>query len=98
MVIDRIGNINRIVNTDKTQSSKTKEVKSSATGDTVSISAEAQKAQDVARIKGMVKETSDVREDRIKAVRDKLEAGAYDGPDNEILERVAEKIAQNLTR
>lgn len=98
MVIDRIGNINRVVGPEKGANTKAKDIKSKIGGDTVSISPEAQKAQDTARASGMVKESPDIRQDRVNAVKEKMAAGAYDGPDSEILDKVAEKIAESLTR
>lgn len=96
MVIDRIGNVNKVAGTDSFQSQKPKEVKPSIGEDTVSISKEAQKAQEISRATETVKSSEDIRQDKVKEVREKLERGDYDKPDTEILDRVAEKIAQSL--
>jgi len=98
MVVDRIGNVNKIAGTDSFQSQKTKEVKKSAGEDTVSISQEAQEAKVISRANETVKAAADIRTDRVKEVREKLHRGDYDQPDAEILDKVAEKIAQTLLR
>ena len=98
MVIDRIGNVNKITGSDQFQSQKSKEVKKTVGEDTVSISKEAQKAQVLCRANESVKSAADIRQDRVQEVRAKLQRGDYDKPDNEILDKVAEKIAQSLLR
>lgn len=98
MVIDRIGNVNKVTGSDQFQSHKTKDVKKSIGEDTVSISQEAQKAQVLSRANETVKTTSDIRQERVKEVREKLQRGDYDKPDAELLDKVAEKIAQSLLR
>lgn len=98
MVIDRIGNVNKIAGTDQIQNQKTREVKKSAGEDTVSISQEAQEAKVLSRANETVRASADVRADRVKEVREKLHRGDYDKPDTEILDKVAEKIAQTLLR
>ena len=66
-------------------------------GDSIVISKEAQAAQETAKIIETVKNSSpDIRQDRIQEVKEKMQKGHYDTPDNEILDRVAEKIAQIL--
>jgi len=98
MVIDRIGNTNKITGSDQFQSQKTREVKKSTGEDTVSISPEAQEAKVISRAKDTVNAAADVRADRVKEVREKLNRGDYDAPNTEILDKVAEKIAQTLLR
>ncbi|MDH4200477.1 MAG: flagellar biosynthesis anti-sigma factor FlgM [Spirochaetia bacterium] len=98
MVIDRIGNVNNITGADQIQNQKSKEIKKGIGEDTVSISREAQKAQELSRAGEIVKSAADIRPDRVKEVREKLNRGDYDKPDNELLEKVAEKIAQSLLR
>lgn len=98
MVVDRIGNVNKVTGTDAFQNQKTREVKKSGGEDVVSISQEAQEAKVISRATETVKATADIRMDRVKEVREKLHRGDYDKPDNEILDKVAEKIAQTLLR
>jgi len=98
MVIDRIGNVNKVTGTDSVQNQKTRDVKKSGGEDVVSISPEAQEAKVISRATETVKATADVRMERVQEVRAKLDRGDYDKPDNEILDKVAEKIAQTLLR
>ena len=98
MVIDRIGNINKIIGPDNKQSQKVKSVSTKVGEDTVSISKEAQAAQEAARSANIVKSSSDVRADRVKEVKEKLARGDYDTIDAEILDRVADKIAEALIK
>ena len=98
MVIDRIGNVNNITGADQIQSQKNKEIKKTIGEDTVSISKEAQRAQELSKAGEIVKSAPDIRSERVKEVREKLNRGEYDKPDNELLEKVAEKIAQSLMR
>ena len=98
MVIDKIGNIGKILKPDQSQSAKKTPVTNKSGSDTVNISAEALKAQERAQIENSVKKTSDIRQERVKEVKEKLANGDYDNIDNEILEKVAEKIAQSLIR
>jgi len=98
MVIDRIGNVNKIIGSDKSAPSKIKGEKSEIAGDTVSISKEAQAAQELARTTDTVKRASDIRQDKVNEVKAKLARGDYDVINNEILDRVADKIAQALLK
>jgi len=98
MVIDRIGNVNKVTGTDQFQSQKAREVKKTGGEDVVSISQEAQEAKVLSRATEIVKSTADIRAERVKEVREKLDRGDYDKPDTEILDKVAEKIAQTLLR
>jgi len=99
MVIDKIGNTNKILNGDKIQNPKTREISNrSGESDSVSISNEAQKAQTIAQVTSYVKAAPDIREDKVKEVKEKLAKGYYDDPENKILEKVAEKIADALIR
>ena len=97
MVIDKIGNINNIVEPKGTKAtSKTKNLKKS---DKVEISSEAKQAAETARITQLVKETPDIRREKVEAIKAQIKNGTYDKfVDNKVLELVAEKIAQNLLR
>ena len=98
MVIDRIGNINKVVGSDNVRSKSTKDVQSAQGQDSVSISKEAQQAQEMAQVLSTVREAPDIRQDRVKEVKEKLARGEYDNPESELLDKVAEKIADALTR
>ncbi len=94
MVIDKIGNINNIVETKKTKTvSNTKEAKK---GDSVQISSEGKKAADAAKIAQVVRETPDIRADRVSQIKEQIANGSYDFNDGKILEMVADKIATFL--
>ena len=56
------------------------------------------KAEEAAKASNVIKKTSDIRQERVKEVKAKLERGDYDNIDAEILDKVADKIAQALTR
>ncbi len=94
MVIDKIGNINNIVEPKKTKTvSNTKQAKK---GDSVQISSEGKKAADAARVSQIVKETPDIRADRVSEIKEKIANGSYNFDDGKILEMVADKIATFL--
>ena len=97
-VIDKIGNIGKIFRPNQSQQANAKAPSKDLGSDTVSISQEALKAQEAAKASNFVKNTSDVRQERIKEVKEKLARGDYDNIDNEVLDKVADKIAQALTR
>ena len=48
----------------------------------------------MAHVQKIVKNTSDVRADKVKEAKAKLARGDYDNLDTEVLDKVAEKIAQ----
>ena len=98
MVIDRIGNINKVIGPDNKQNQKVKKVANKVGEDTVSISKEAQAAQEAAKTANVVKSSPDIRAERVKEVQEKLARGDYDTIDAEILDRVADKIADALIR
>ena len=98
MVIDKIGNVGKIFKPEKLQVAKNKPQNQQIGSDTVSISQEALKAEETAKASNLVKKTSDIRQERVKEVKAKLERGDYDNIDAEILDKVADKIARALTR
>lgn len=98
MGIDKISNIGKIFNTQKSKPATPKKAAPSLGQDTVSISSEAVKAQELASATKTVKSSTDIRADKVKAAKEKLARGEYDKIDNEVLEKVAEKIAQALVR
>jgi negative regulator of flagellin synthesis FlgM len=97
MVIDKIGNIKNIIEPKGTKpASKTKNIKKS---DKVEISSEAKKAAESAQLTQMVKETPDIRREKVEAIKAQIKDGTYNKfVDNKVLELVAEKIAINLLR
>ena len=97
MVVDKIGNTGNIIPPGGSRFNKASKKEGVVNPDSVSISREAQKAQEEANWLNIVKKTSDVREERIDAVKQRVSEGYYDNK-TEILEKVAEKIAQALLR
>ncbi len=96
MVIDKIGNINNIIEPKKNRpASGSKEVKKN---DSVQISSEGKMASEISRHTQIVHETSDIRADRVKAIKEQIEKGTYDFDDNKVLEKVAGRIASFLLR
>lgn len=96
MVIDKIGNINNIVETKKTRgTSAAKEVKKN---DSIQISSEGKKAAELAKLSHAVKETPDMRMDRVNEIKEKIASGTYNFNDEKILEMVADRIANFLLR
>ena len=97
MVIDKIGNINNIVEPKSTKSvSKTKEPDKS---DTIQISSEAKEAAESAKYAKIIHETPDMRLERVREIKKQIQAGTYDKfIDDKVLEMVAEKIATQLLR
>ena len=96
MVIDKIGNISNISETKKTKpiSGKREAEKS----DSIQISSEGKQAAEIAKHAQVIKETPDVRMERVREIKQKIETGNYDFNDNKILEMVADKIANSLLR
>ncbi|MFH0974654.1 MAG: flagellar biosynthesis anti-sigma factor FlgM [Spirochaetota bacterium] len=97
MVIDKIENINNIVDTKRTKSvSKNTEQKKT---DSLEISSEGKKAAKIAEYIQIVKDVPDIRIDKVNAIKEQIENGTYDKfTDNKVLEMVADKIATNLIR
>ncbi len=97
MVIDKIGNINKIVDPKSTKSaSKSKGTKKS---DSLQISSEGKKAAEIARYTKIVNKTPDIRADRVREIKEQIKNGTYDKfNDNKVLEMVADKIATSLLR
>ncbi len=61
-----------------------------ARADEVNISDNARLARTVSRVQEAIRETPDVRSDRVADVRERLEAGEYDSP--EVVDEVAERM------
>ncbi|HDP79672.1 MAG TPA: flagellar biosynthesis anti-sigma factor FlgM [Spirochaetes bacterium] len=97
MVIDKIGNINNIVESKNAKSvSKAKETKKA---DSVQISTEAKMAAETARYSQIIKDTPDIRMDRVREIKSRILDGTYDKfNDDKVLEMVADKIARHLLR
>ncbi|PKL35526.1 MAG: flagellar biosynthesis anti-sigma factor FlgM [Spirochaetae bacterium HGW-Spirochaetae-1] len=96
MAIDKISNINNIIEPKKTKpAAGTKETKKN---DSVQISSEGKKAAEISKQMQIVHETPDIRADRVNAIKEQIKNGSYDFNDNKVLEMVASKIANFLLR
>lgn len=96
MVIDKIGNINNITETKKNKPVSSKN--ETSRGDSIHISTEGKQAAETARNIQIIKETPDIRADRVKEIKAKIDNGTYDFDNKQILEMVADKIASFLLR
>jgi len=96
MVIDKIGNINNIPETKKSKPVSGK--KDDSRGDSIQISTEGKQAADTAKNVQIIKDTPDIRAERVKDIKAKIDNGTYDFDNNKMLEMVADKIANFLLR
>lgn len=96
MVIDKIGNINGITETQKSKPASGP--KAAVKNDSVQISSEAKKAAEMSKYIQTVKETPDVRSERITAIKEQVQNGTYNFNDAKVLEMVADRIADFLIR
>jgi negative regulator of flagellin synthesis FlgM len=96
MVIDKIGNINNIIEPKKSNPvSSAKETKKK---DSIEISSEGKKAADASKVAQLVKETPDIRMDRVQEIKEQIANGTYNFDDPKMLDMVAEKIASFLMK
>ena len=97
MVIDKIGNINNIIDP-KGIKSVSKNRKTDKI-DSLQISSEGKEAAELSKYAQIVKEVPDIRIDKVNAIKEQIQNGTYDKfTDDKILEMVADKIAENLLR
>ena len=98
MVIDKIGNINNIIEPKSTKSvSKSKEI---SKNDKVEISSEAKQAAETAKYTQLVKDTPDPeRAQKVKDIKTQIQNGTYTKvEDDSVLEMVADRIAGYLLK
>jgi negative regulator of flagellin synthesis FlgM len=96
MVIDKIGNINNIIEPKKSKPvSGSKDLKHS---DSVQISSEAKNAAETAKLSQVIKSAPDIRVDRVKEIKEQIANGTYNFDDDKVLDKVADKIATFLLR
>lgn len=98
MDISKVSNIGKIIKPDSAQKAASKPDVKAAAQDTVTISKEAVKAQELSQAKSIVSKASDIRAERVKEIKAKMASGEYDNIDNELLEKVADKIVDSLMR
>jgi flagellar biosynthesis anti-sigma factor FlgM len=96
MVIDKIGNINNIIEPKKTKGvHATAHAKPAA--DSVQISTEGLKAAEEARYLDIVRDTPDVRREKIEMIKAQIANGTYDKHlDEKVLARVADKMLRGM--
>lgn len=97
MVIDKIGNINNIVEPKGTKATP----RSRETGktDQVEISSEAKSAAELSRYAQVVKDTPDIRQEKVREIKARIQDGTYDKfNDDQVLQMVADRIATYLLR
>ncbi|MBN1500431.1 MAG: flagellar biosynthesis anti-sigma factor FlgM [Spirochaetes bacterium] len=96
MVIDKLGNIKNIVETKKTKSAPKSEI-TSAPSDKLEISSEGLKAAEEAKYIQMVKDSPDVRLEKVLALKEQIANGTYDRHlDNKVLNAVAGKLLNGI--
>lgn len=96
MVIDKIGNINNIIEPKKSKPvSGASEPKKN---DSIQISTEGKKAAEVARQTQVVRDTPDVRAERVQELKAMIADGTYNFDDQKVIEMVADRIAGMLLR
>jgi negative regulator of flagellin synthesis FlgM len=96
MVIDKIGNINNIIEPKK--SNPVTSAKETKKKDSVQISSEAKNAAEVSKLAQIVKDTPDIRIERIREIKAQIANGTYNFDKPEILEMVADRIANFLVK
>jgi negative regulator of flagellin synthesis FlgM len=96
MVIDKIGNINNIIEPKK--SNPVASAKETKKKDSIEISSEGKKAADASRVAQLVKESSDIRMDRVQEIKEQIANGTYNFDDPKMLDMVADKIASFLMK
>ena len=98
MVIDKIDKALKIQKTNMSNVSKINTNVGFTEVDSVSISKEAQKAQEHSQILNRIQNAPDVRTNRVEEVKKKLLQGDYDDIDNALLDQVSEKLVKVLLR
>jgi len=97
MTIDRIGPLNKILNTQSDL--KIKKTGKTAKDDSVELSPEAKRMAELSQTEAKVRASSDVRSEltpqRIKELRDKLE-NLDQYLTKEVAEKIAEKVAESF--
>ena len=94
MEIRQVDGIRGIDNNSKINKVSRKDGDSVSSSDIAEISSEAKQMAEEAKIKSIIDKTPDVREDRIKEVREKMANGSYDN--EEVLKTVADKLMKVL--
>jgi negative regulator of flagellin synthesis FlgM len=94
MEIRGINGVREIETNSKVNRVAKKDGETSAGADTAEISKEAKQLAEEAKIRSIIDQTPDVREDKIKEVKERLENGDYNN--EEVMNKVAEKLMKVL--
>ena len=96
MVIDKIGNINNIIESKKARPAQSVNG-AKPVADSIQISDEGIKAAEEARLAQIVKDTPDVRADKVNKLKEQIASGEYDKFINDdLLGKVAEKLVKGV--
>ena len=96
MVLNKIGEINKIYDTKKSKSID-KTGQTGASSDSVQLSTEGLKAAEEARVAQMVRETPDVRTEKVQAIKQQRIDGTYDRHlADKVLTMVADKLLTGI--
>ncbi len=96
MVIDKIGGIHNIPEPKK--SKQTSAAGEAGRKDAIEISSEGKLAAEISKSMQTVHETPDVRADKVKDIRERIQNGSYDFDDSTVLSAVAGKVAGILLK
>jgi negative regulator of flagellin synthesis FlgM len=96
MVIEKIGNINNIAEPKKNK--PVSDRKDDIRNDSIHISNEGKIAAENAKNAQIIREAPDVRADRVKDIKMRIDNGSYNFNDNKILEMVADRIVDFLVK
>lgn len=96
MILDKVGNIQKIFDAKKTKSiDKANNV--SSTSDSIQISNEGLKAADEAKVTQLVKESADIRREKVEQIKKQIQDGSYDRHlDDKVLSLVADKLLNGI--
>jgi anti-sigma28 factor (negative regulator of flagellin synthesis) len=96
MVINKVGDIQNIIEPKKTKPALTKD--SVSRSDSAYISIEGKQAAELARSLQMVNDSPDTRVEKIRDIKDKINNGTYNFDDKDIINKVAEKLTAVLLK
>ncbi len=95
MVLNKVGNVNNIYENKKSNSIKRPEKTDRA--DSIEISSAGLKAAEEAKYTQIIKETPDVRMEKVQKIKEMIADGSYDKfIDDEVLGKVADKLVQSF--
>lgn len=96
MMINKVGDVQNIIEPKKSKPTVTRD--SVSRSDSASISIEGKQAAEFARNLQMVQDAPDVRMDKIRDIKEKINNGTYNFDDKDIINKVAEKMAAVLLK